>query len=123
MAVPGMVPTPKFPYKTPPLKQVSTTGAVTGSTAVSHGTQSEKAHTTSGEHAVSKSEKPGFFDRIKNFFRGNQDEIIEPGIRNKEVEAYRTNDAKEVTYRDTIKQDKKGDMQLKEHNMTAKHTK
>jgi hypothetical protein len=49
----------------------------------------------------------GFFDRIRNYFRGDQDKIIEPGIRNKEVEAYRTDDAKEVEYKDTIIQDDK----------------
>jgi hypothetical protein len=50
---------------------------------------------------------PGFFDRMKNYFRGDQKKIIEPGIQNKEVEAYRTDDAKEVKYKDTIIQDDK----------------
>ena len=54
-----------------------------------------------------KNTKPGFFDRIENYFRGDQEKVIEPGIRNKEVEAYRTDDAKEVIYKDGIKQDDK----------------
>ncbi len=43
----------------------------------------------------------------KEIKRDVHDEIIEPGIRNKEVETYRTNDAKEKLYNDTIKQDDK----------------
>ena len=54
-----------------------------------------------------KNEKPGLLKRIENYFRGDQEKVIEPGIRNKEVEAYRTNDAKEVIYKDAIKQDDK----------------
>jgi hypothetical protein len=57
----------------------------------------------------------GFFDRIRNYFRGDQDKIIEPGIRNKEVEAYRTDDAKEVEYKDTIIQDDKDVTLPKKH--------
>jgi hypothetical protein len=58
---------------------------------------------------------PGIIDRIRNFFRGDQEKIIEPGIRNKEVEAYRTKDAKEVEYRDTIIQDDKNVSLPKKH--------
>ena len=43
----------------------------------------------------------------KRLKKGRLDEIIEPGIRNKEVEAYRTHNAKEIIYKDTIKQDDK----------------
>jgi hypothetical protein len=74
---------------------------------VSHRTQSVKVHTTIGGQTESKGEKPGFFDKIKNYFRGDQEKVVEPGIRNKEVEAYRTDDAKEVIYKDGIKQDDK----------------
>jgi hypothetical protein len=42
---------------------------------------------------------------LKEVKRHVQDEIIEPGIRNKEVESYRTHDAKEAEYKDTIIQD------------------
>jgi hypothetical protein len=58
---------------------------------------------------------PGFFDRMKNYFKGDQKKIIEPGIHNKEVEAYRTNDAKEVEYKDTIIQDDKNVTLPKKH--------
>jgi hypothetical protein len=58
---------------------------------------------------------PGFFDRMKNYFRGDQKKIIEPGIQNKEVESYRTDDAKEVEYKDTIIQDDKDVTLPKKH--------
>ena len=54
-------------------------------------------------------------ERLKE---GRVDAIIEPGIRNKEVEAYRTNDKKEVEYKDTIKQDNKEVTQPKVHHNT-----
>jgi len=50
--------------------------------------------------------------------KGRLEEIIEPGIRNKEVESYRTNDKKEIEYKDVIKQDNKGSMRTTEHNVT-----
>jgi hypothetical protein len=62
-----------------------------------------------------KAPSPGIVDRIRNFFRGDQEKIIEPGIRNKEVEAYRTKDAKEVEYKDTIIQDDKNVPMPKKH--------
>jgi hypothetical protein len=53
---------------------------------------------------------PSIIQRAKQWLfggKGNTEKVIEPGIRNKEVEAYRTKDAKEVEYKDAIKQDDK----------------
>jgi hypothetical protein len=52
---------------------------------------------------------------MMNYFKGDQKKIIEPGIQNKEVEAYRTDDAKEVEYKDTIIQDDKNVTLPKKH--------
>ena len=97
------------------VKASKTSGVIAGTTAASHGTQSAKAHATTGGQTAAKGEKPGFFKRVENYFRGDQGKVIEPGIRNKEVEAYRTNDAKEVEYNDAIIQDDKDVTLPKKH--------
>jgi len=83
---------------------------VPAATAVVTKTNNGGASTHHNMPTDSKSEKPGFIERTKQWLFGKEgktDKIIEPGIRNKEVEAYRTNDAKEVIYKDTIIQDDK----------------
>ena len=70
---------------------------------------------TPNKGSTPKTEKPGLLKRIENYFRGDEAKVIEPGIRNKEVEAYRTNDAKEIIYKDGIKQDNKKMSMPKDH--------
>ena len=65
-------------------------------------------------------QKSGFVDSVKSFFgfgkvEGKNDQVMEPGIRNKEVETYRTNDKKEILHKDAIIQDDKNVTLPKKH--------
>jgi hypothetical protein len=100
-AVPNMTPT-KTPHNAVPnAKPNAVPGMVPTATPQGQSSIPTKVNTPTNTAT------PGFFERMKNYLRGNHKKIIEPGIQNKEVEAYRTKDAKEVDYKDTIKQDDK----------------
>jgi hypothetical protein len=88
---------------------IKTHGAISVTTTTPTGTNAKPIST---EGVVKNTPVPtgkslSIFEKIKNYLSGKYEEIIEPGIRNKEVEAYRTNDAKEILYKDTIIQDDK----------------
>ena len=93
MAVPGKVPTAAQTQVPVPVKPPKVTAQPVSAPKAIPVSQSTGKKTPSGINS-----------RLK---AGRVDEIIEPGIRNKEVEAYRTKDAKQVIYKDTIKQDDK----------------
>ena len=98
---PMVHPTPSKPGYVNGVKQATPT--------IHSGNQGGTSATGSTHNAGST--KPGFFDKIKSFLfgpkEGRTDKVIEPGTHNKEVEAYRTNDAKEVMSKDAIIQDDK----------------
>ncbi len=98
---PMVHPTPSKPGYVNGVKQATPT--------IHSGNQGGTSATGSTHNAGST--KPGFFDKIKSFLfgpkEGRTDKVIEPGTRNKEAEAYRTHDAKEVMSKDAIIQDDK----------------
>jgi hypothetical protein len=137
---PIVAPTPGKPGMVNGVKQVTptvqpTTSTQGGGSGHTHsnvgqnGSHNNKASSTTNTHTAgqqippAKVVKPSMLDRVKNFFgiEGNQKKIIEPGIRNQEVESYRTNDKKEIEYKDTIKQDKKGEILTQDKNATKRH--
>jgi hypothetical protein len=107
-ATPHTVPNAKPIVQGQTVAPISTTGTVNGGSKTTHTAQGQ-SHIPKKVDASSKTKtsSPGFFEKVRNYFKGDQEKVIEPGIRNKEVEAYRTNDAKEVEYNDAIIQDDK----------------
>jgi len=94
-------PTQNIPTPVTPPKVMAKPVSVPQVTPVHHqGTTASHSATETKPIVTGKHE-------LKEIKRDVQDKIIEPGIRNKEVETYRTNDAKEKLYKDVIRQDDK----------------
>ena len=103
---------------TPPSKPIVTpqgTPAVAHQGTTPHAVPTVTPQTPSSTPTKVNTSTPGFFDRIINYFIGDQKKDVEPGIHNSETEAYRTNDAKEAEYKDTIIQDDKNVTLPKKH--------
>jgi len=73
-----------------------------------HEAQSGQNSGKSPSHTISTTHKPIDFSALHQGSRVYIEEVVEPGIMNKDVEIYRSNDSEEAKFKDAIPMDSTG---------------
>jgi hypothetical protein len=83
------------------------TATVTGNTKDPHPTENQ-SQLGSPSHNLSTTHQPVDFSNLHNGSKTYIEEVVEPGIMNKDVEIYRSNDSEEAKFKDAIPMDDTG---------------